>query len=271
MMESATDSFGGSNNANDLYDDAEREFVPQTTRLAGKSSGKPFIGPVQPALAHSSRGFEVTCGTLIRSNSFAAAGMNLILAFVQAAAPKGRGGHTTVDLPFCPGGLNRLPTSGSRRHPPNGLYECPAFCPRLERVKGLSWRIVQAAAAFAATVVREMIATELGTISGTGDEVTGRVSAGLECAGLRVRRSFDLRSARAPGGEHVCPRHGRQGCDCQMIVLLVYQGQRAPATLMLLTHLGRTWIMLAETPDGKLQAAIAEALAPIYTVPAETS
>lgn len=107
-----------------------------------------------------------------------------------------------------------------------------------------------------------MTGVELGAIPCVGDDAAAWVSGKLEGAALQVYRSFDLRSARAVDGDCACPYHGTQACDCQLVVLLVYQGQRAPATVVLHGHLGKTWMVLAEAPDAQLQTVIVEALAP---------
>lgn len=107
-----------------------------------------------------------------------------------------------------------------------------------------------------------MTGFELGTIPCVGHDAADWVSSKLEGAALRVYRSFDLRSTRAVEASCACPYHGTQACDCQMTVLLVYEGQHAPATVVLHGHLGITWMVLAEAPDAELQATIVEALAP---------
>jgi hypothetical protein len=42
-------------------------------------------------------------------------------------------------------------------------------------------------------------------------------------AGLSVLRTFDLQMARHAQTSCPCPHHGTDQCDCQMVVLLVYQ------------------------------------------------
>src|SRR5512136_525982 len=63
----------------------------------------------------------------------------------------------------------------------------------------------------------------------------------LSSAGLRVMRSFDLRSARADHAECTCPHHGTAECTCQFIVFLVYGQSGAPVTLVAHGHEGQTW------------------------------
>lgn len=112
---------------------------------------------------------------------------------------------------------------------------------------------------------------KLGTIACTGEEASSWISARLERAGLRVYRSFDLRSAHTVESSCACPYHGTEACDCQMVVLLVYEGQGTPATLVLHGHEGRTWMSLVEAPHAGLQASITSALAPIHSRAGEPS
>ncbi len=57
------------------------------------------------------------------------------------------------------------------------------------------------------------------------------VTAALSARGLRVQRSFDLRSARAGHSDCACPHHGTAQCTCQYVVLLVYGARGAPGVL----------------------------------------
>ena len=66
-------------------------------------------------------------------------------------------------------------------------------------------------------------------------------------AGLRVSRSFDLRTAMTEGIPCTCARHGGN-CDCDLMVLLVYGKEQRPATIVAHSHNGRTWFSLADSP-----------------------
>jgi len=116
--------------------------------------------------------------------------------------------------------------------------------------------------------MNQMKGTELGVINLGGDEATAWVTLGLEEAALQVYRSFDLRSARAVSGTCACPYHGTDACDCQMVVLLVYQEQGTPATIVLHGHQGRTWIQLVDAPNAELATTIEDALVTPPVVPA---
>lgn len=82
----------------------------------------------------------------------------------------------------------------------------------------------------------------------------------LERAGLQVRRSFDLLAARMAHLECSCPHHGTELCDCQLVVLLIYDQQNPPATLVAHSRDGQTQFALVDTPeqhlDPRLQAVI---------------
>jgi hypothetical protein len=53
------------------------------------------------------------------------------------------------------------------------------------------------------------------------DDFVLPLTRGLKVAGFRAVRTFELRSACVPVRIR-CPHHGQGPCDCQLIVLLVY-------------------------------------------------
>ena len=59
-------------------------------------------------------------------------------------------------------------------------------------------------------------------------------------AGLRKMQTFDLHSARPTFQVCLCPYHGTNQCDGQMIILLVYGNAMEPATLILHGNNGQT-------------------------------
>src|SRR5512142_422481 len=69
---------------------------------------------------------------------------------------------------------------------------------------------------------------------------------------IQVIQSFDLQATRAVHAGCSCPHHGTDQCTCQLIVLLVYEGQNLPVTLVLEGRDGRTWVSLAVTPGKKV-------------------
>ena len=103
------------------------------------------------------------------------------------------------------------------------------------------------------------------------EEATAQAVQLLSRAGLRVIRSFDLRSARAAHANCACPHHGTAQCTCQFIVLLVYGQCGTLVTLVAHGHDGQTWLSLVNTPqqsaDPRLMAKIAQALSSQSRVP----
>lgn len=85
-----------------------------------------------------------------------------------------------------------------------------------------------------------------------------------DLGGLRTADSFDLPSILTMPTGCVCPHHGTDPCDCQMVVMLVYDIVDSPATLVAHGHNGNTWLTLIDTPEqhpaSDLVQAIFEAL-----------
>lgn len=85
----------------------------------------------------------------------------------------------------------------------------------------------------------------------------------LKSDGLQVIRSFDLKTARMAHTECTCPHHGTEQCDCQMVVLLVYEGTGQPITLVAHDFEGNTHISIEYSPppesNRSLEAAILQA------------
>jgi len=75
---------------------------------------------------------------------------------------------------------------------------------------------------------------------GDADASVRWITQQLERAGLRVVKSFDLRSACGSLIDNICPHHGSAPCDCQLIVLLVYGTGKLPVSLILHSHRGQT-------------------------------
>jgi len=68
-------------------------------------------------------------------------------------------------------------------------------------------------------------------------------------AGLLVVRTFDLQVARHAQIVCPCPHHGTDQCDCQMVVLLVYEANRQPVTLIAHGYNNQTWFSVVDTPQ----------------------
>ncbi len=93
-----------------------------------------------------------------------------------------------------------------------------------------------------------------------------RVAGQLGSLGMRVMVTFDLQHARGAHSSWICPRHGTQACDCRLNVLLVYEKESGPVSLLAHGYDGKTWFSLIDTPqqpvDPHLGAAIREILTP---------
>lgn len=103
-------------------------------------------------------------------------------------------------------------------------------------------------------------------VNQTCDDAIQWVWNQLTEAGLQVMRTFDLKDARAAHLECTCPHHGTELCDCQMVVLLVYAGNRQPLSLVAHGHDDHTWFYVVNTPqqraDPRLEIAVRQTLIP---------
>lgn len=90
-------------------------------------------------------------------------------------------------------------------------------------------------------------------------------------AGLSVLRTFNLQVALHAQAMCSCPHHGTDQCDCQMVVLLVYQVGQMPITIMAHGYNGQTWFSVVDTPqqraDPYLEAKIRHIVAPLLLHP----
>ncbi len=92
-------------------------------------------------------------------------------------------------------------------------------------------------------------------------EVQGR----LERSGLAVLRSFDLSTAACvPWPGMPCPHHGNAPCKCQLVVLLVYEAQGPPVSLMAHGHDAQTWFSIVEDPQGPIELPTRARVAAIF-------
>lgn len=85
------------------------------------------------------------------------------------------------------------------------------------------------------------------------DEVAAGLAQTLAQNGYGVNRSFDLHAARAAHVNCTCPHHGTALCDCQLVVLLVYEQSKQPVTLLVHGRDGQSSISLAD--DGVISSA----------------
>ena len=92
------------------------------------------------------------------------------------------------------------------------------------------------------------------------DEAVDWLAEHVSRAGLSIMRTFDLQVARHAHALCPCPHHGTDQCDCQMLVLLVYQVDQTPITIIAHGYNGQTWFSIVDTPqqraDTRLEATI---------------
>lgn len=103
---------------------------------------------------------------------------------------------------------------------------------------------------------------KLAALPRPSEEVVASITRTLEQKGLRVYRSFDLRTARSADVGCTCPHHGTAECDCQMVVLLIYGPEGQPSTLVLHGHDEHTWVVSMETANSELRAGITALFGP---------
>ena len=92
----------------------------------------------------------------------------------------------------------------------------------------------------------------------------------LTQSGFTVVESFDLQVARANYSGCTCPQHGTDQCACQLAILLVYERDAIPVSLMVHGNQEWTEISIVDTPDQKikpaLRAKITSTLQPDYSL-----
>jgi len=88
------------------------------------------------------------------------------------------------------------------------------------------------------------------------DEAVIWVARRLEQAGLQTMRTFDLRAARLAHLDCPCPYHGTAQCNCQMVVLLVYQKDVQPATMVIHGNDEISWFYLINTPQQPIEQGL---------------
>lgn len=89
-------------------------------------------------------------------------------------------------------------------------------------------------------------------------------------AGLHTIRTFDLQDARQDYEACPCPHHGTARCDCQMVVLLVYQNLHQPISIIAHGNEGKTWFSVVDSAhqraDPLLEGQIHHAVAAYGTL-----
>lgn len=109
------------------------------------------------------------------------------------------------------------------------------------------------------------LGTDLLTLNLDSKNAVNRIAHRLTMDGMQVIRSFDLQSARSALVDCHCPLHGKSGCDCQLVVLLVYDERGTLLNLVAHGKANKTYFVLAQPPQGvnerRLKNKILQALA----------
>jgi len=82
------------------------------------------------------------------------------------------------------------------------------------------------------------------------------VSNLLENEGLRVITSFDSQTTRMDQTSVFCPHHGTAVCNCHIIIMLVYETDGYPATLIIYGQDDEYWISLSFSPGLRPSASL---------------
>ena len=89
--------------------------------------------------------------------------------------------------------------------------------------------------------------------------------------GFRVVQTFDLQVARLAHPDCPCPHHGTDDCNCQMVVLLVYDKQGDPVTLVIHGQEDKAWLSLATPMETgsrhSLESSVRNVLVPRHPNP----
>jgi len=91
--------------------------------------------------------------------------------------------------------------------------------------------------------------TPLIVVHGDSQAAIAETMRALVSAGMQVVRSFDLQAARAAHTDCKCPHHGTEQCDCQMVMLLVYDRSDQPVTIVAHGHDCETHLAYVDHPD----------------------
>lgn len=108
--------------------------------------------------------------------------------------------------------------------------------------------------------------TRLLTLKLDSEAAVAQVIRRLIEADLQVLRSFDLQAARSHHINCACPRHGTARCDCQMIILLVYNQDEQPLTLVAHGRDGKTHFALVDPLDGGCEYLLKNAILQLLSV-----
>jgi hypothetical protein len=91
--------------------------------------------------------------------------------------------------------------------------------------------------------------TYLLTLNMDSQRAVNKVIDRLSADGMQVIRSFDLQIAMTAHVACTCPSHGEDECDCQLVVLLVYDDQRTPLAMVAHGQDNKTHFALVDPPE----------------------
>jgi len=73
-------------------------------------------------------------------------------------------------------------------------------------------------------------------LAASGEQTLAMLTSTMALHGIRLERSFDLRSALHDQPDCPCPHHGTAQCTCQYIVLLAYEEASSAPPAVLTVH-----------------------------------
>jgi hypothetical protein len=88
----------------------------------------------------------------------------------------------------------------------------------------------------------------------------------MSLAGLSVVRTFDLQTTRHIKAGCPCPEHGTEQCDCQMVVLFVYQASCQPLSLVAQGFNGQTWFSVVDNPTQRPDPALEKSIRRLFAI-----
>jgi len=99
------------------------------------------------------------------------------------------------------------------------------------------------------------------------ESVVAQVTAALKSSGYFVMQSFDLHTATHSQSGCAC---APDACICQMVILLVYDQDGLPATLLFASQASITSVYIVDSPTQPVWTARLSQLLPDIPSPADT-
>jgi hypothetical protein len=92
------------------------------------------------------------------------------------------------------------------------------------------------------------------------DKVLPEIIKALNRARLQTVRSFDLKTTRITHPSYTCPHHGTEQCDCQMVILQVYEQGTQPTTMVAHGRGGVTYFSMVDSPQQRSDPKMAKSI-----------